>query len=172
MRAQQTVTETVEGAYPHATGIYRQHGRQPRQHFFGGLVGKGHREYTGWRYLPRLNQPRDASSEYAGLAGSCAREDQRGLWGKRDSSELFRIEVVQEVLHRRIIRPRCSDAAAGTHPGRGNPVFNSLMCPPGNQEIRPARGAQVTNASDTRLIRSADCLRIDIAGIYVIHLQK
>jgi hypothetical protein len=40
MGAQQAITQAVESAYPHATGIDRQHRRQAHQHFLGGFIGK------------------------------------------------------------------------------------------------------------------------------------
>jgi len=47
MRPQQTIAQPVKGPDPHAARIDRQHRRQPRQHFLGGLVGKCHCQQTG-----------------------------------------------------------------------------------------------------------------------------
>jgi hypothetical protein len=41
-----------------------------REHFLGGLVGKGHGQDAGRRYLSGLDQPGDAGGQHAGLAGA------------------------------------------------------------------------------------------------------
>ncbi|MCY1232754.1 hypothetical protein D9M72_452660 [compost metagenome] len=77
MRAQHAVAQAVEGADPHAAGVDRQHRRQPRLHFLGGLVGKGHRQDARRRDPAVLDQPGDARGQHAGLAAARARQDQR-----------------------------------------------------------------------------------------------
>ena len=101
--AQQAVTHAVEGAYPHAARVDRQHSGQPRQHFFGRFIRKGHGEQARWRDLHGLNQPGNACGQHTGFAGARTGENQRGLRWKGDGGELLGIEVVQKVLHATII---------------------------------------------------------------------
>jgi len=171
VRAQQAVTQSVEGAYPHATRVNGQHGRQSCQHFLRGLVGEGHRKHARGRNLPGLNQPGNAGSEHPGLAGSGTGKDQRGLRGKRDGSELFGIEIVQEVLHRRIIRLRCSAAEVGANPDGEVRVLTSPRCTPGNPRIRPA-GRRETDSSDLWFFRAMRYLRTDANDINGLHFRK
>ena len=71
----------MKSADPHATGIDRQHGRQPRQHFLGSFIRKGDSQQARWRDLHGLNQPGNTRGQHTGFAGACARENQRGLGG-------------------------------------------------------------------------------------------
>ena len=103
VRAQQAVAQAVEGTDPHAARVDWQHGRQAREHFLGGLVGKGHGQDAGRRYLLGLDQPRDAGGQHAGLARTGASEDQRMLGRQGDGGILFGIEVVKKILHAVII---------------------------------------------------------------------
>jgi hypothetical protein len=91
---QQPVAQAVEGADPHAAHIDRQHGRQPRHHFLGGLVGEGDGQQAAGRDLAGLQQPGDAGGQHPGLAGTGARQDQRMFIGQRDRGALLGIEIV------------------------------------------------------------------------------
>lgn len=79
MRAQQAVTQAVEGARPHAAYIDGQHGSQPREHFLGRLIGKGNSQQAMRRYLSGLDQPGNAGSQYAGFTTARASQNQGGL---------------------------------------------------------------------------------------------
>ncbi len=92
MCAQQPVAQAVKGADPHAAHVDRQHRRDARQHLLGGLVGERDRQNALRPDLAGLDQPRDARGQHTCLAGARAREDQRGLTGKRDGSELFGVQ--------------------------------------------------------------------------------
>ena len=43
VHAQKAVAKPVKRAEPHAAHVYRNHGREPRLHFFGGFIGKRYR---------------------------------------------------------------------------------------------------------------------------------
>ena len=79
MGAQKPVAQAVEGAYPHAAHIERQHGRQARHHLACGLVGEGHRQHPAGRDLPGLQQPGNARGQHPGLARASAGQNQRML---------------------------------------------------------------------------------------------
>ena len=79
MGAQKPVAQAVEGAYPHAAHIERQHGRQPRHHLARSLVGEGHRQHAAGRDLPGLQQPGNARGQHPGLARASAGQNQRML---------------------------------------------------------------------------------------------
>ena len=68
VRPQQTITQTVESAYPHAAHLRLQHVGQARAHLFGGFVGKSHGQNIRWPALARLQQPRNARGQHTGLA--------------------------------------------------------------------------------------------------------
>src|SRR5450830_90783 len=104
MRAQQPVTQTMKGAHPHAARVDRHHRRQPRQHFLGRLIGKGHRQDARWRDLAGLDQPGDASSQDTGFAGTGTGQNQGRLGWQGYSSELLFVEIVEKILHLAIIR--------------------------------------------------------------------
>jgi hypothetical protein len=110
MGAQQAIAQAVESADPHATGIDRQHGRQPGQHFLGRLVGEGHRHDAGRRHLPGRDQPGNPGGQDAGLARAGAGQDQGTLGRQRHGRQLFWIQVVEEI-HADIIP---SDHAGGS----------------------------------------------------------
>ena len=74
--AQKPVAQAVEGADPHATHIDRQHGREARHHFFGGLVGEGHRQHASRPDLPGLQQPRDAGRQHPRFARASTSQNQ------------------------------------------------------------------------------------------------
>ena len=81
MGPQQAITQTMESTNPQAAGIDGQNRRQPRQHFLGGFVGKGHSQQTAGRDLAGCDQPGNAGGEYARFAGTGARQNQCGLGG-------------------------------------------------------------------------------------------
>ena len=91
---QKTVAQAVEGADPHAAHIHRQHGREPRHHLFGGLVGEGHGQNTGRPHLRGLQQPRDAGRQHPGLARARTGQDQRRLGRQGHGGGLFGIEAL------------------------------------------------------------------------------
>ena len=94
--AQKPVAQAVEGADPHAAHIHRQHGREPRHHFFRGLVGEGHSQDTCRPNLRGLQQPSDARGQDPGLARARASQDQRRLGRQGDGSGLFGIEALDQ----------------------------------------------------------------------------
>ena len=110
MCPQQAISLSMESTNPQAARIDRQNRRQPRQHFLGGFVGEGHGQQTAGRHLARRDQPGNAGGKHARLARTGTRQNQCGLGGQRDGGELFGIEVLQEILHLRIIR--CETARA------------------------------------------------------------
>jgi hypothetical protein len=91
-------------ANPHPAHIHRQHARQTRKHFFGGLVGKRHSHHATGRDLPGLHEPRDARGEHASFTRACARQNQGVLVGQSNGSKLLGVEVVeQRHLSRRLL---------------------------------------------------------------------
>ena len=94
--AQKPVAQAVEGADPHAAHIHRQHGREPRHHFFRGLVGEGHSQDTCRPNLRGLQQPSDARGQDPGLARARTGQDQRRLSRQGDSGGLFGIEALDQ----------------------------------------------------------------------------
>ncbi len=100
MRAQHPVAQAVKGADPHAAHVDRQHGGEPRQHFLRGLVGEGDRQHALRRDLSGLDQPRDAGRQHARLAAAGTGEDQGGLVGEGDRSELLLVQIGQQIHER------------------------------------------------------------------------
>ena len=96
VRAQQAVAQAVEGANPHPAHAHGQHGRQARHHFFGGFVGKRHRQNAAGRGQAVLQQPSNARSQHPGFARASARQNQRVARRQRDGGELFGVEVGQQ----------------------------------------------------------------------------
>ena len=112
MRAQKAVAQAVEGADPHAAHVDRQHAGQARHHLLGGLVGEGHGQHAGRRYLAGLQQPGDAGGQHPRLARAGAGQDQRVFGRQRDGGALLRVEVVQQFAGSVGIRNH--DAIVGT----------------------------------------------------------
>ena len=96
MGAQKTVAQPMEGANPHATYVDWQHGRQPHQHFLGGLVGKRDRQNARWRDLAGLQEPGDAGGQHPGLARARSGQYQRMGGGQGDGCQLLWIKILQE----------------------------------------------------------------------------
>ncbi len=96
VRAQKPVAQAVEGANPHAAHVHRQHGRQARHHFLGGLVGECDSQDAAGRGVAVLQQPGDAGGEHARLARASARQDECMACGQRDGGQLLVVEVGQE----------------------------------------------------------------------------
>ena len=96
VRAQEAVAQAVEGAYPHAPHVHRQHGGQPRDHLFGRLVGEGHGHHAARRNLAGLHQPGDAGGQDARLARAGAGQYQRGLRWRGDGGVLLGVQVLQQ----------------------------------------------------------------------------
>ena len=97
VRTQQTVGEGVEGAAVAAVEASLDQCFGARQHFPGGLVGKGQQQD-----LPRLNvflgdQPGEAVDQRARLARSGGGHHQRGAVGRADGSQLFFVEFFVEI---------------------------------------------------------------------------
>ena len=68
MRAQQAIAQAVESAYPHTARAALQHIAQTLQHFFGGFIGKSHRQNLAGPALLGLQQPSDARGQHPGFA--------------------------------------------------------------------------------------------------------
>ena len=98
MRAQKAIAQPVESADPHAAHIDRQHRRQARQHFLGGLVGEGHGQDAGRAHPPLLDQPGDACGQHPGLARARAGQDERRFVGQRDRGALFFVERIEQAV--------------------------------------------------------------------------
>ena len=99
--AQQAIAQAMKGADPHASGIDRQHCRQPRGHFARSLVGEGDCQYTGRTELAGLDQPGDPGGEHAGLAAAGAGEDQGVLGWQRDRRKLSVVQIREKIGHPR-----------------------------------------------------------------------
>ncbi len=99
MCSQQSITQSVERANPHAVDVDGKHARQTRLHLFRRLVGKSHRQDAVGVSLPRADEIGDARGEHARLATSRPGQDQRGSGGQFDGGTLFGIETLQQ-FHR------------------------------------------------------------------------
>ena len=84
----------MKRAQPHGAQIKRQHGTEPRLHFFGGFVGKRYRQNAVHACHLVLQQPCDARSQHARFAAARACQHQRGLRRISYSSKLLGVEVV------------------------------------------------------------------------------
>ena len=124
MGPQEAVAQAVEGADPHPPGVDREHRRQPREHFLGGLVGKGHRQDALGAAVAVLDQPGDPRGEHPRLARAGAGEDQGMLGRQRHGGELFRVEVVEELGHGAGEVDKCTAEPGIVPPGTtaGTPV--------------------------------------------------
>ncbi len=99
MQTQKAMTQPMKGSYPPFPCIATRQGSQPRHHFTGGFIGKGHRQY-GLRFnLPRLHQPSHARSQHARLATSRARQYQCRPPRPGDCLTLLGIQSFQQTLH-------------------------------------------------------------------------
>ena len=96
VRAQKTVAQAVEGANPHAMHVDRQHAGEPRHHFLGGLVGKGHRQNAAGSHQSVLQQPGDACGEHARLARARAGQDQGVLGWQGHGGALLRVQGLEQ----------------------------------------------------------------------------
>ncbi len=124
MGPQEAVAQAVEGADPHPPGVDREHRRQPREHFLGGLVGEGHRQDALGAAVAVLDQPGDPRGEHPRLARAGAGEDQGMLGRQRHGGELFRVEVVEELGHGAGEVDKCTAEPGIVPPGTtaGTPV--------------------------------------------------
>ncbi len=99
---QQAMGDAVEGADREPLRAAGNQLIQTRAHFAGGLVGERHRQDRPRRYAFHLGQPANAVGEYAGFAGTGAREHEvmagRGANG-------FALRVVELVDQVRDIHP-------------------------------------------------------------------
>ena len=96
VRTQEPVAQAVEGANPHTAHADREHGRQARDHFLGGFVGKRHGQNAARRGQAVLHQPGDARGQHPRFARAGASQDERVSGGQRDSGELLGVEVRQQ----------------------------------------------------------------------------
>ena len=96
VRAQEPVAQAVEGANPHAAHADRQHGRQPRHHFLGSLVGEGDGQDAAGRGVTVLQQPGNARGQHPRLARAGAGQNERMAGRQRDGGELLGVEVCQQ----------------------------------------------------------------------------
>ena len=101
MNAQNTVAQAMESADPHAAKVIRNHAFQTREHFFGGLVGKGHRQNLTRRRQIMLKQPGDARGQHSRLAGSRAGKNKDALFRCGHCPMLLGIEVGQNIARHR-----------------------------------------------------------------------
>ena len=100
MRPQKAVAQPVEGTDPHAAHVQRQHGRQARRHFLGGLVGEGNGHDAGGGHALLRQQPGNAGGEHARFARARARQNQRVRIGQRHRLALFGVQPLEQVLTR------------------------------------------------------------------------
>ena len=93
MRAQQPITQAVEGTDPHGAGVDRHDRADAPHHFTGGLVGESDCENTQRAGVSGLDQPGDTRREHPRLAatGTGQHQGMRGL--KSNGLSLGRIEL-------------------------------------------------------------------------------
>ena len=115
MCAQKAIAQSVERTNPHAAHIHGQHRRETRNHFLGGLIGKGYRQNAARRGIAVLEQPRNARGEHAGLARSGTGKNQRMALRQRDGGKLLVVEALQQWRVVRIHRTTCSRRLCGKH---------------------------------------------------------
>ena len=84
----------MKRAQPHRAQVIRQHGTQPRLHFFGGFIGERYRQNAVHARHLVLQQPCDARGEHAGFAAARACQHQRRLWRISYSGKLLGVKVV------------------------------------------------------------------------------
>jgi len=94
--AQKAIAQPVKRAHPHAAHVHGQHGRQTREHFFGRLVGKRHRQNATRRHLPRLHKPRNARRQHPRLARARARQDEGMRLRQGHRRRLFVVEALEQ----------------------------------------------------------------------------
>jgi hypothetical protein len=106
VQTQQAMREAVEGTDPHPARAARHQRARAMAHLVGGLVGERHREDAVRGHAERLVQPGDAVDQHAGLARSCAGEDQLVSGRCAHGLALGRVQPGEQMryIHARILR--------------------------------------------------------------------
>jgi hypothetical protein len=68
-----------------------------RPHFFGGFVGKCHRENCRRRHMHRADEMRNSMRDDPGLAAACAGKDQHRAFGTGYRFTLLGVETLEEI---------------------------------------------------------------------------
>ena len=91
---QQTVSQAVEGAYPHACRVDTHQLLDAVAHLGSGLVGERHRQHRVRGRVFDLDQPGDTVHQHTGFAGTSAGQDQLTPDTGRDGLTLGIVERI------------------------------------------------------------------------------